>query len=59
MVLRLTDVVVPFRTYPHVDMKEAGARACELLFNRICAGINHGTKCFVNWISGFLLALHV
>src|SRR5580658_6828180 len=28
----LTDVVVPFRTYPHVDMHEAGARAATLLF---------------------------
>src|SRR5665213_2527725 len=33
--VELTDVVVPFRTYPHVDMKEAGARAARLLFDRI------------------------
>jgi microcystin degradation protein MlrC len=31
----LADVVVPFRTYPHVDMKDAGARAARLLFERI------------------------
>ncbi len=34
----LTDVVVPFRTYPHIDMKEAGARAATLLFERIRRG---------------------
>jgi microcystin degradation protein MlrC len=34
----LTDVVVPFRTYPHVDMKDAGARAARLLFERIGRG---------------------
>ena len=28
----LADAVVPFRTYPHVDMKEAGAQAMRLLF---------------------------
>jgi microcystin degradation protein MlrC len=33
--VNLADVVVPFRTYPHVDMKEAGARAASLLFERI------------------------
>src|ERR1700685_238240 len=32
--VNLADVVVPFRTYPHVDMKEAGARAASLLFER-------------------------
>jgi microcystin degradation protein MlrC len=36
--VRLADVVVPFRTYPHVDMKEAGARAARLLFDRIRRG---------------------
>jgi microcystin degradation protein MlrC len=36
--VRLTDVVVPFQTYPHVDMKEAGARAARLLFDRIRRG---------------------
>jgi microcystin degradation protein MlrC len=36
--VELTDVVVPFRTYPHVDMKEAGARAARLLFDRISRG---------------------
>jgi microcystin degradation protein MlrC len=29
---------VPFRTYPHVDMKDAGARAVQLLFDRIRRG---------------------
>jgi microcystin degradation protein MlrC len=36
--VNLTDVVVPFRTYPHVDMKDAGARAAQLLFDRIRRG---------------------
>ena len=36
--VHLTDVVVPFRTYPHVDMKEAGAHAARLLFDRIRRG---------------------
>ena len=36
--ISLADVVVPFRTYPHVDMKQAGARAARLLFERICRG---------------------
>lgn len=34
----LADVVVPFRTYPHVDMKEAGAQATRLLLRRIERG---------------------
>lgn len=33
--VRLADVVVPFRTYPHVDMKAAGAQAMKLLLQRI------------------------
>jgi microcystin degradation protein MlrC len=36
--VRLADVVVPFRTYPHVDMKAAGARAMRLLLARIELG---------------------
>lgn len=32
------DVCVPFRTYPHVDMKAAGAQAMRLLFARIERG---------------------
>ena len=32
------DALVPFRTYPHVDMKAAGARAMELLLARIRRG---------------------
>ena len=34
----LADVVVPFRTYPHVDMKAAGAQAMRLLLERIKRG---------------------
>jgi microcystin degradation protein MlrC len=33
--VRLADVLVPFRTYPHVDMKAAGAQAMRLLMQRI------------------------
>ncbi|HEX3574613.1 MAG TPA: M81 family metallopeptidase [Rhodopila sp.] len=36
--VRLTDVAVPFRTYPHVDMKAAGAQAMRLLLARIARG---------------------
>jgi len=36
--VRLADALVPFRTYPHVDMKEAGARAVALLAERIERG---------------------
>ncbi len=32
------DAVVPYRTYPHVDMKEAGAEAMRLLLRRVAAG---------------------
>jgi microcystin degradation protein MlrC len=32
------DALAPFRTYPHVDMKEAGARAAQLLLDRIARG---------------------
>ena len=28
--VELADTVVPFRTYPHIDMKESGARAVSL-----------------------------
>lgn len=34
----LSDAVVPFRTYPHVDMKAAGAQAMRLLLERIKRG---------------------
>lgn len=34
----LTDAIAPFRTYPHVDMPAAGARAMELLLARIKRG---------------------
>ena len=33
--VRLADAAVPFRTYPHVDMKAAGAQAMRLLLERI------------------------
>jgi microcystin degradation protein MlrC len=33
--VRLADAVVPFRTYPHVDMKFAGSQAMTLLLERI------------------------
>jgi microcystin degradation protein MlrC len=33
--VRFADAVVPFRTYPHVDMKFAGAQAMRLLLQRI------------------------
>jgi microcystin degradation protein MlrC len=34
----LADAAVPFRTYPHVDMKAAGAQAMRLLLARIARG---------------------
>jgi microcystin degradation protein MlrC len=37
-IVALADAVVPFRTYPHVDTKEAGARALRLLLRRIGRG---------------------
>jgi microcystin degradation protein MlrC len=36
--VRHADVLCPFRTYPHVDMKEAGARAMTLLLARAARG---------------------
>ena len=36
--VRHADALAPFRTYPHVDMKEAGARAMELLLRRVKRG---------------------
>jgi microcystin degradation protein MlrC len=33
-----TDAAVPFRTYPHIDMKAAGAQAMRLLLQRIERG---------------------
>jgi microcystin degradation protein MlrC len=36
--VRLADAVAPFRTYPHVDMKDTGARATKLLLDRIQRG---------------------
>jgi microcystin degradation protein MlrC len=48
----LADAVVPFRTYPHVDMKEAGAQAMRLLFQRISRGTPwaHAFRQFDFWI---------
>jgi microcystin degradation protein MlrC len=43
--VRLVDVCVPFRTYPHVDMKQAGAQAMRLLLQRIERG--------ATWASAF------
>ncbi len=37
MVARV-DALVPFRTYPHIDMREAGAQAMRLLIERIARG---------------------
>ncbi|MCW8087145.1 M81 family metallopeptidase [Sabulicella glaciei] len=34
----MADVVVPYRTYPHVDMRAVGARAMRLLIERIARG---------------------
>jgi microcystin degradation protein MlrC len=34
----LSEAIAPFRTYPHVDMPAAGARAMELLLSRIERG---------------------
>ena len=36
--VRLADAAVPFRTYPHIDMKAAGAQAMRLLLQRIARG---------------------
>ncbi|MGA3400280.1 MAG: M81 family metallopeptidase [Acetobacteraceae bacterium] len=36
--VRLADATVPFRTYPHIDMKAAGAQAMRLLLQRIARG---------------------
>jgi microcystin degradation protein MlrC len=36
--VRLADAAIPFRTYPHVDMKAAGAQAMRLLLERIARG---------------------
>ncbi|MDQ1079231.1 M81 family metallopeptidase [Pseudoroseomonas cervicalis] len=36
--VEMADALVPFRTYPHVDMKAAGAQAMQLLADRIARG---------------------
>ncbi len=36
--VELVDAAVPYRTYPHVDMKESGAQAMQLLLKRIARG---------------------
>ncbi len=38
LMVRLCDALVPFRTYPHIDMKAAGAQAMRLLLQRIERG---------------------
>ncbi|RYI99842.1 MAG: M81 family peptidase, partial [Acetobacteraceae bacterium] len=38
MMTDLADALVPYRTYPHVDMKPAGAQAMRLLLERIKRG---------------------
>lgn len=38
LMARMTDVLVPYRTYPHVDMRAMGIRATELLLARIARG---------------------
>ncbi|HKX40545.1 MAG TPA: M81 family metallopeptidase, partial [Burkholderiaceae bacterium] len=35
--LRLTNAMTAFRTYPHVDMRETGVRAAEMLARRLAA----------------------
>jgi microcystin degradation protein MlrC len=36
--VRLADALTPFRTYPHVDIRETGIRAAELLLRRLAHG---------------------
>jgi microcystin degradation protein MlrC len=38
LMVNSADVIVPYRTYPHVDMKVVGRRAVELLRRRIALG---------------------
>ena len=49
----LADAVVPFRTYPHVDMKEAGAQAMRLLLPAHRPRHSHGRAPSASSISGF------
>ena len=35
LMVEMADVIVPYRTYPHVDMKDVGRRAVDLLRRRI------------------------
>ena len=39
LMARSADVIVPYRTYPHVDMKIVGGRAVALLRQRIARGV--------------------
>ncbi|MEQ1682525.1 MAG: M81 family metallopeptidase [Burkholderiaceae bacterium] len=39
--LSLSDAMTAFRTYPHVDMRETGARAAQMLARRIGASVRH------------------
>ena len=44
--VELADAVVPYRTYPHVDMRAAGARAMRLLLRRIERGAAPWARAF-------------
>ena len=39
LMAEMADMMVPYRTYPHVDMKAMGARAIELLRRRVMRGV--------------------
>ena len=39
--LALSDAMTAFRTYPHVDMRETGARAAQMLARRLGAAARH------------------
>ncbi|MEO8805996.1 MAG: M81 family metallopeptidase [Burkholderiaceae bacterium] len=39
--LKLSDAMTAFRTYPHVDMRETGARAAQMLARRVGASQRH------------------
>lgn len=41
----LADIIVSFRTYPHVDMRESGRRAAEILHRTMAGDIRPRTIC--------------
>ena len=45
LMVELSDALVPFRTYPHVDMREAGGQAMRLLL-RLASGEKRWSKTF-------------